>query len=154
MGRKTQRKIRERGAALVEAAFVMPIILLLTFGVWTVARAWQVHNTIDHAVREAARFGSTIDPWDPATSPSAIRNVLDTELSAGSIPTGSVATICIDRTTSGVTPGVCGSPSIPNAPSGTENIVVRVRWSNYQMNYLFFQQTVNLTGSAVSRWED
>ncbi|MBA2726181.1 MAG: pilus assembly protein [Actinobacteria bacterium] len=57
MGRKTQRKIRERGAALVEAAFVMPIILLLTFGVWTVARAWQVHNTIDHAVREAARFG-------------------------------------------------------------------------------------------------
>ena len=145
---------RERGATLVEAAFVLPLVLLMTFGVWTVARAWQVHNTIDHAVREAARYGSTIDPWDPATSPAAIRNVLNTELAAGSIPTGSVSTVCIDRTTSGATPGICGAPTIPNAPGGTENIVVRVRWSSYQMNFLFFQRTVNLTGTAVSRWED
>jgi len=151
MGRRVDS---QRGATLVEAAFIMPLVLLLTFGVWQVARAWQVHNTIDHAVREAARYGSTIDPWNPATSPGAIRTVLNTELAAGSIPLGSVATVCIDRTTSGATPGACGSPTIPNAPTGIENIVVRVRWSNYPMNFLFWTTNVNLTGTAVSRWED
>lgn len=146
------RKDHERGAALVEAAFVLPLILLLTFGVWTVARAWQVHNTIDHAVREAARFGSTIDPWDPSTSPAAVRAVLDTELAAGSIPTTSVGTVCIDK--SATTPGACGSPTIPNPPAGTENVFVRARWTGYQLNFLFWTTSVNLTGSAVSRWED
>ena len=141
-------KNRERGATLVEAAFIMPLVLLLTFGVWTVARAWQVHNTIDHAVREAARFGSTSDPFDA----NAVRAVLDTELQAGSIPTGSVATVCIGK--AATTPVACGSPAISNAPAGTENVYVRVRWSNYALNFLFWTTNVNLTGSAVSRWED
>ncbi len=142
------RKNRERGATLVEAAFIMPLVLLLTFGVWTVARAWQVHNTIDHAVREAARFGSTSDPFDA----NAVRAVLNTELQAGSIPTGSVGTVCIGK--AATTPVACGSPAIPNAPAGTENVYVRVRWSNYALNFLFWTTNVNLTGSAVSRWED
>jgi hypothetical protein len=140
----------ERGATLVEAAFVVPLVLLLTFGVWTVARAWQVHNTIDHAVREAARFGATVDPWNPSTSPAAVRAVLDAELQAGSIPVGSVNTICIVK---GATPTGCGSPTIPNAPSGTENVFIRVQWAGYPLNFLFWTTNVNLTGSAVSRWE-
>jgi hypothetical protein len=140
----------ERGATLVEAAFVVPLVLLLTFGVWTVARAWQVHNTIDHAVREAARFGATVDPWDPSTSPAAVRNVLDAELSAGSIPIGSVGTLCIEK---GAAPADADCTDIPAAPSGTENVFVRVRWSNYPLNFLFWTTNVNLTGSAVSRWE-
>jgi Flp pilus assembly protein TadG len=50
---------RSRGAAIVEAAIIMPLLLLLTFGIWTTARAWNVHNVLDHASREAARFGAT-----------------------------------------------------------------------------------------------
>jgi Flp pilus assembly protein TadG len=142
----------ERGATLVEAAFVVPLVLLLTFGVWTVARAWQVHNTIDHAVREAARFGATVDPWDPSTSPAAVRAVLDAELQAGSIPTASVLNVCPITKGSSPDPS-CGSPTIPNAPAGTENVFVRVRWSNYPLNFLFWTTNVNLTGTAVSRWE-
>jgi Flp pilus assembly protein TadG len=136
----------ERGATLVEAAFVVPLVLLLTFGVWTVARAWQVHNTIDHAVREAARFGATSDPFDP----NAVRAVLNAELQAGSIPTLSVGTLCIEK---GAAPADADCTDIPAAPSGTENVYVRVRWSNYPLNFLFWTTNVNLTGSAVSRWE-
>ncbi len=154
MGHRNQAKGRgERGAALIEAAFVLPLVLMLTFGVWAVSRAWQVHNTIDHAVREAARYGSTIDPWNTSTSPAAVRAVLDAELVAGSIPTGSVVNVC--PITKGAAPDLtCGSPVIPNAPAGTENVYVRVRWTNYPLNFLFWTTNVNLTGSAVSRWED
>jgi hypothetical protein len=143
----------ERGATLVEAAFVLPLVLLLTFGVWTVARAWQVHNTIDHAVREAARFGATIDPWDPSTSPATVRGVLDAELVAGSIPTGSVTTLCIEQGADGAGSVDPDCTDIPAAPSGTQNIFVRVQWANYPLNFLFWTTNVNLTGSAVSRWE-
>ena len=61
----------DRGAALIEAAMVLPILLRLTFRIWATARAWNVHNTIDHAAREAARFGATehrLHPYMIATS--------------------------------------------------------------------------------------
>jgi hypothetical protein len=133
----------------VEAAFVLPFLLLLTFGIFTVARAWQVNNAIDHAVREAARYGATSHPFDS----DAVRGVVNAELTANgiSIPGGGV--LCADPTSSGVPVSDCGSPLIPNAPPGTENITVRVRWSNYELNFLFFTVEVDLTGTAVSRWE-
>ena len=56
----SRRRLREdRGAALVEAALVLPMLLMLTFGIWTTARAWNVHNVLDHAAREAARYAAT-----------------------------------------------------------------------------------------------
>ncbi|NIN10359.1 MAG: pilus assembly protein, partial [Gemmatimonadales bacterium] len=52
------KRREDRGAALVEAALVMPLLLMLTLGIWATARAWNVHNVLDHASREAARFGA------------------------------------------------------------------------------------------------
>jgi hypothetical protein len=148
---------RERGATLVEAAFILPFLLLLTFGVFTVARALQVNNAIDHAVREAARYGATVDPWvdgiGVGSSAYDVRSVVDTALTASAIPIPEVSTVCIDLTDSGVVDPGCGAPSIPDAPTGTENVVVRVHWPNYELNFLFFTVEVDLTGTAVSRWE-
>jgi Flp pilus assembly protein TadG len=61
---ESARSGRERGAAVVEMAFVAPLLIILLLGIFTVARAYNVKNTMDHAVREGARFGATIDPWD------------------------------------------------------------------------------------------
>jgi Flp pilus assembly protein TadG len=69
----------ERGAALVEMALVLPFLLLLIVGIWTTARAFNVKNTMDHAVREAARQGATIDPWETG-SPNDLRILVDGEL--------------------------------------------------------------------------
>ena len=63
----------ERGAALVEAALVLPMLLMLTFGIWTTARAWNVHNVLDHAAREAARYAATLSsPPAKRMSPAMI----------------------------------------------------------------------------------
>jgi hypothetical protein len=134
----------ERGAALVETALVLPLLLTLTFGIWAAARAWQVHNTLDHAVREAARYGATEDPWD-SSSVGDLRAVIDAELTAASIPITSVATICIEK---GASP--CGI----GAPAGAENVVVQVRYAGYPFNVLFWQTNIDLNAAAVARWED
>jgi Flp pilus assembly protein TadG len=45
----------ERGQALVEFALILPIILLLVVGMLEFARAWNLHQVMTDAAREAAR---------------------------------------------------------------------------------------------------
>jgi len=40
-------------------AFLLPVFLLLVFGVFEFARAWLVLNTLNHASREAVRLAAT-----------------------------------------------------------------------------------------------
>jgi len=49
----------QRGSAILEFAFIMPLLLLLTFGVAEFGRAWLIVNTLNHATREAVRVAST-----------------------------------------------------------------------------------------------
>jgi Flp pilus assembly protein TadG len=58
-GRMIRKRIRwrdDRGAAAVEFALVMPILLLLLFGIIEFARAWNVRQTLTDAAREGARI--------------------------------------------------------------------------------------------------
>jgi len=141
--RPGHRLSHDRGAALMEAALVMPLLLMLTVGVWTTARAWNVHSTLDHAAREAARYGATEVPWDGA-SVAKVRAVADQELQASAIAPTSVATVCIAQ---GSAP--CGLGAIPDV----DQVVVQMSWDNYQMDFIFFTLSVDLKASAVSRWE-
>ena len=50
---------RERGLAIVEMAFILPIFLFVTFGLVEFSRAWLTVNTMNHATREAVRFAAT-----------------------------------------------------------------------------------------------
>lgn len=48
-------KRRERGAAAVEFALVVPILLVLVLGIIEFGRAYQVQTTVSAAAREGAR---------------------------------------------------------------------------------------------------
>ncbi len=133
----------DRGAALMEAALVMPLMLMLTVGVWTTARAWNVHSTLDHAAREAARYGATEVPWG-GTSAAIVRAVADQELQASAIVPADVTTVCIAE---GSAP--CGLGAIPDV----DQVAVQLSWDNYRMDFIFFTISVDLKASAVSRWE-
>lgn len=137
-------KKREVGAALIETAIVLPLLLALTFGIWTLARAWNVRNTMEHAAREAVRFGATELPWD-GTSVSQVRAVIDSELNTSAVPPASVATLCIDKN---ATP--CGFSA---TAQGYDQVAVRVQYTNYQLNFLFFSTNINITVEAVGRYE-
>ncbi len=48
----------EKGQSLVEFALVLPLLLMLLFGIVDFGRAFHAYLTIDHAGREAARAAS------------------------------------------------------------------------------------------------
>jgi Flp pilus assembly protein TadG len=135
----------ERGATLVETAIVLPMLLMLTFGIWTAARAWNVRNTMEHAAREGVRFAATELPWT-GTSVSEVEAVIDAELTTSVIPTADVNTLCLDAPG----PAPCGFAA---TAQGYDQVAVRIQYPNYPLNFLFFQTTVNLTVEAVGRYE-
>ncbi|MBM4764492.1 TadE family protein [Bacillus sp. B15-48] len=51
----------EKGQSLVEFAFVIPMLVLLLFGIVDFGRAFHAYLVIDHAGREAARAASLSD---------------------------------------------------------------------------------------------
>jgi Flp pilus assembly protein TadG len=46
----------DSGAELVEAAFVLPLLLMLLLGIFWLGRAYDVYETITRAAREGARY--------------------------------------------------------------------------------------------------
>lgn len=140
----------DRGAALIEAALVLPFLLLLTFGIWTTARAWNIHNTLEHATREAARYGATIEPWDPGTSPGEVRAVADADMSAAAIDASSVNTLCIELLEAGDPD--CDDGAHTN-DTGTDQIFVRLQYPDYKLEFLFFSFDIDMEATAISRHE-
>ncbi len=145
----------DSGAVLIEAAIVTPLLLLLLFGIWTTARAWNVHNMLDHAAREAARYGAVDD------NHAAIQTIAQGEVLAASFPWSAVSycSAIMDGATvvSESAPG--SGPCIPlgsNAsedPTSDERVQVSLQVNNYNLDFLFFSLTVDLRGQAVARQE-
>lgn len=64
----------DRGAVLVEAAIVIPLVLLLVFGALEFSLAFKESGTVESAARAGARTASTFgrtDEWDIAPRPPA-----------------------------------------------------------------------------------
>jgi Flp pilus assembly protein TadG len=52
------RHTPRQGAAAVEMAFMMPLLLALMLGVWEIGRLVQIQQTMNNAAREGARIAS------------------------------------------------------------------------------------------------
>jgi Flp pilus assembly protein TadG len=52
----------DAGQALVEFALILPIVLLLMVGILEFSRAWNLHQALTDATREAARRAVVADP--------------------------------------------------------------------------------------------
>jgi len=48
----------QRGQALVETALILPILLILLFGITDMGRVFHAYLSLDHAGREAARVAA------------------------------------------------------------------------------------------------
>lgn len=66
---------RDRGAAVVEMALVMPLLLLMLFGLIDFGRVFNAKIQLSQAAREGVRLAalnSTSDPSDPSRGTAAI----------------------------------------------------------------------------------
>lgn len=57
-GRRIQQPDNRRGAVAVEAAVVLPVMLILMLGIWEVGRFVQVDQVLVNSAREGARLAA------------------------------------------------------------------------------------------------
>lgn len=124
------KELRDRGAAAVEFALVLPVLVLLTFGIIAFGHAFHIQTVLDNAARDAVRIVALRDGPTFAADARAIARVSVTPSIASSDPNLQI-----------VVPATC--------PAG-QNARVSVTLRNYQLLSGFFG-TINLTGTGTMR---
>ena len=150
------RSRRERGAVLLEAALITPIFVTLLFGIWTTARAWNVHNVLDHAAREAARFGAT------GRTHTEILLTAEGEVIAASFPWVNVdhcvadikgGSVTVTRNDGGSGACMLTGTGPGQDPTSDDRVQVTLSVDAYPLNFVFWSTTVDLEARAVARLE-
>jgi Flp pilus assembly protein TadG len=87
------KRIRsEKGAALIEAAITVPIILLISVGIFEFGRAYQTWQVLTNAAREGARLAVITGSTDAAVT-TRVRDYM----LAGALPNYATAAVTIQR---------------------------------------------------------
>jgi Flp pilus assembly protein TadG len=91
----TARRRNERGAALLEAAFTIPILLLVAIGIFEFGRAYQTWQVLTNAAREGARMAVLPDPTEGIAEERALAY-----MEAGMLSNAASAEIVVNRSDS------------------------------------------------------
>jgi Flp pilus assembly protein TadG len=85
----------EKGTALIEAAVTIPILLLISVGIFEFGRAYQTWQVLTNAAREGARVSVL-----PASTDSGVRQRVQLYMQAGQLPRYGSANVAVNRATS------------------------------------------------------
>jgi Flp pilus assembly protein TadG len=141
-----RRSTDERGAVLVEFALVLPLLLILVFGMLEFGKAFNYWIDTTHLANEAARWAVVNNNPGAGTLQEYIKSQANTiELRDGgtaSIPSGDEAEVCI------------------SFPSGTDNVgdpvhvtvTATYHWIPFVGDRIG-SANVTITGSATMRLE-
>jgi len=90
---RTRRRLRtsENGSALLETAFILPIMLIISAGIFEFGRAYQTYEVVTNAAREGARVAIL-----PNASTSDVNDRVNAYLNAGSLNSSS-ATVSVNQ---------------------------------------------------------
>jgi len=159
----------EQGTALVEFALVLPLVLMLAFGVITAGLTYNHKIDLTHAAREGARYGATLAQLQCSGSP----NPCGTQTWAQVVQSVVVQRAAGDLTASQVCVAlVSGNPAAPlgsaffvNSPNadGTcysdgnadpgKRVQVGITKAGDAINGVVFRIPVTLTSQATEKFE-
>lgn len=169
------------GANAVEFALILPILVILVFGIFTIGMAYNTKLVANHAVRDGARFGATLTYVDDGSGGMAaewFEDVRDRAVEAGEGQFGSLAggtftpsehaVICVaynDGTAwrryiwAGADPVAVNDGSSPSDACYAEDLTderVQVQIErDAAFNIVFLPaRTITLTSNSVARFED
>ena len=80
-----------RGVVAVEAAVVLPVLLILLLGIWQVARIIQVNQILYNAVREGARLAAGGYSSGNQVTASMVQTAVLNYMTAAGLPTAAVS---------------------------------------------------------------
>ena len=104
ISRRTRQS--RRGAHIVEMALVLPILIMIVFGIIEFSRANQIRQTVKQAAYEGARVGITTDATVAAVTTQVNRVLSSVGITGGTV---TVSPNPITNTTSFVTVTVSAS---------------------------------------------
>lgn len=93
-GTRHARMTGERGAALLEVAMTLPLLLLVAVGIFEFGRAYQTWQILTNAAREGARIAVL-----PGIDDQAVEDRVQEYLAAGLLTAADEADVTIDRDT-------------------------------------------------------
>ena len=122
----------ERGAALLETAITLPLVLLVTIGAIEFGRAYQTWQVITNAAREGARIAVL-----PGVTDDAVNSRVVAYLSSGQLSAADDATVTVTR----------NNPLAIGTGAATASRVV----VNYPFTFMMLQPVAQLvvSGSTV-----
>lgn len=99
-----RRECNQRGTSTLEFILLVPLLLLVFFGIVELSRAWHNVNILTTAVREGARVGSVTptgagDVFDPSAALARIDQIL----AAANLLTGATRSV------------TCATPCVPDS---------------------------------------
>ena len=83
----------ERGQALLEAAVTLPILLLVSVGIFEFGRAYQTWQVLTNAAREGARVAVL-----PNSTVDDVKTRVSSYMSSGQLSNAGSATVNVDQT--------------------------------------------------------
>lgn len=134
-----QRNGSERGAVAVEAALLLPVLVLILFGIVEVTLLLKDSVALNYATRQGARIASAsadagpgtcetgpeAPPCAPANTPALAQAAADAIQRSGSaMPKDSIDYILVYRANSKGYPGANGSTTMPASCAGVPSCVM------------------------------
>ena len=89
---RTRFRKDERGAALLETAITIPLILLICVGIFEFGRAYQTSQVLTNAAREGARVAILA-----GVSDADVRTTVRGYMASGRLPNAAAADVNINR---------------------------------------------------------
>lgn len=174
-------RLTDRGASLVEFAFVLPLLTVLLFGLFTGGLTLSRQNSVKNAAREATRFGAILPDFPEAgdSNPAALAELYGQVVvgASGDLRAGTQGrVICVaminesddwwweiyeetdslhdsgDEEDVTVVDPRCTKDFDPSVGSGTSRIWVSTSRKS-EIDAIFFQIPVNLQSFSMSRYE-
>jgi Flp pilus assembly protein TadG len=162
-------RTKERGAALVEFALILPLVLMLAFGVITAGIAYNHKIDLTHAAREGARYGATLAQLQCSGSPNPCgtktwAQVVQAVVVQRAMGDVTAADVCVALVTGN--PGaVLATGFSVNSPNGNgtcysdgnddpgKRVQVAIRKTGDTIDGVLFKMPVTLTSQATAKFE-
>ena len=106
-GRCPRSLTGERGAALLETAIALPLVLLVAVGIFEFGRAFQTWQVLTNAAREGARVAVLPNPVA-----GSVEGRVREYMTSGQLPNAATATVTVNRNASISIGGTNASASI------------------------------------------
>ena len=144
LNRKTERR---RGAAIVEAALVLPIFFMVILGIVEFGRAFMVTQMVQNAAREGCRRAIT-----GGYSNASIISEVKSDLTAAGISSADV-TVTITVTVASGNPTVSGNDVTAATTKDLVNVVVTIPFDEVALIPGDYLDGKTLTGRSTMRHE-